>query len=388
MDEKGVRYRFIYGSVWLHYNGRFSILIHVCFEQVNVLQFYSSDYKKSVNLTALYLNVSLFVASQLSQYFKVECMDPLSDIIQLLSIRSYITTGQSGGNHWAMRYPGFDGMKFISIRKGALWFRLDTENSWRQLHVGDGVIITRQVSFILATSPDITVVESVDIPYIKKEGLADYGGDDNILLAGKMEIDTVSGGYILAMLPDVIPIFVHSDESSSLSWLMSKLHNEIQQAKPCASLICSNLMQLIMLEGLRSWILFDQNKIEGWLGGLRDARITQALMAIHREPEKNWQLMDLANIAGMSRASFARTFHNMTGTSPLSYVTHWRMHIASKSLRVTNESIKHLAFRLGYSSESTFSSVFRRIYGVSPSLHRKNNTKGLVDQLANYQNKL
>ncbi|WP_072050578.1 MULTISPECIES: cupin domain-containing protein [unclassified Pantoea] len=52
-------------------------------------------------------------------------MDPLSDVLQLLAAQSSVTTGQSAGSHWSMRYPGFEGMKFISIRKGHLWFRLD-----------------------------------------------------------------------------------------------------------------------------------------------------------------------------------------------------------------------------------------------------------------------
>lgn len=41
-------------------------------------------------------------------------MDPLSDVLQLLSASSYITSGQSAGPCWSMRYPGFSGMKFIS----------------------------------------------------------------------------------------------------------------------------------------------------------------------------------------------------------------------------------------------------------------------------------
>lgn len=70
-------------------------------------------------------------------------MDPLSDVLQLLSASSYITSGQSAGSCWSMRYPGFTGMKFISIRKGFLWFRLEAEKEWLRLHPGDGLILTR-----------------------------------------------------------------------------------------------------------------------------------------------------------------------------------------------------------------------------------------------------
>ena len=57
-------------------------------------------------------------------------MDPLSDVLQLLSASSYITSGQSAGPDWCMRYPGFSGMQFISLRKGSLWFRLESEKYW------------------------------------------------------------------------------------------------------------------------------------------------------------------------------------------------------------------------------------------------------------------
>lgn len=297
-------------------------------------------------------------------------MDPLSDILQLLAARSYITTGQSGGPSWSMRYPGFEGMKFLSLRQGYLWFRLDKDDSWRKLSPGDGVIITRSAPFLLATDPALQPVPSTTVPYVMRRGLADYGGTDNLLLAGKMEIDQAGAGSLLDVLPVAIPVVTGSDSSSVISWLMERLHAENQSLRAGSSLACNHLMQLVMIEGIRSWILSSDSELSGWMGALRDPRIMRALAAIHGEPEKSWQLMELAGIAGMSRAGFARRFSESTGTSPLSYLTNWRMHIASKALRLSNEPVKHLAFRLGYASESTFSTVFKRVYGVSPTLHR------------------
>ncbi len=45
-------------------------------------------------------------------------MDPFSDVLNLLSARSYATAGLSAGNHWAMSFPGYNGLKFIFIKKG------------------------------------------------------------------------------------------------------------------------------------------------------------------------------------------------------------------------------------------------------------------------------
>ncbi|MBP2200021.1 AraC family transcriptional regulator [Pantoea cypripedii] len=309
-------------------------------------------------------------------------MDPLSDVLQLLSAQSYITTGQTTGACWSMRYPGFSGMKFMAVHKGKIWFRLVAEDHWRALTAGDGMIITRSAPFILASDPALTPVASATVPYVRKNGLADYGGDDSLLLAGKMEIDPVSAEQLLDLLPLVIPLHADSESSSTLSWLMTRLHAESQSNRPGSAVAGNHLMHLVMIEGIRSWVLSDEAQLQGWMGALRDTRIMRAITAIHAEPAKNWHLMELANIAGMSRAGFARRFSETTGTSPLNYVTHWRMQIASKALRLSAEPIKQLAFRLGYASESTFSTVFRRVYGLPPSAHRLAKQDGPLQRLA------
>ncbi|CAM6556480.1 TPA: AraC family transcriptional regulator [Escherichia coli] len=312
-------------------------------------------------------------------------MDPLSDVLQLLSARSYITSGQTAGACWSMRYPGFPGMKFIALRKGHLWFRLEDCEVWTELFPGDAVILTRFAPFIMASDPTLTPVHSEQVPYQMRNGIADYGGSESIILAGKMDVDQAAAGQLLNVLPVVIPIRTGTDASSTLSWLMERIHEEKMLLRPGASLAGNHLIQLVMIEGIRSWILSEDSALKGWMGALRDTRILRALGAIHSEPEKNWQLSELAEIAGMSRASFARKFNESTGTTPLSYLTHWRMQIASRALRLSREPIKQIAFRLGYAAESTFSTVFKRVYGVSPKAHRMQYHEGPVYPLGPYR---
>ena len=312
-------------------------------------------------------------------------MDPLSDVLQLLSARSYITSGQTAGACWSMRYPGFPGMKFIALRKGHLWFRLEDCEVWTELFPGDAVILTRFAPFIMASDPTLTPVHSEQVPYQMRNGIADYGGSESIILAGKMDVDQAAAGQLLNVLPVVIPIRTGTDASSTLSWLMERIPEEKMLLRPGASLAGNHLIQLVMIEGIRSWILSEDSALKGWMGALRDTRILRALGAIHSEPEKNWQLSELAEIAGMSRASFARKFNESTGTTPLSYLTHWRMQIASRALRLSREPIKQIAFRLGYAAESTFSTVFKRVYGVSPKAHRMQYHEGPVYPLGPYR---
>ncbi|HHP7703436.1 TPA: cupin domain-containing protein [Escherichia coli] len=218
-------------------------------------------------------------------------MDPLSDVLQLLSARSYITSGQTAGSCWSMRYPGFPGMKFIALRKGKLWFRLEEEDVWRELFPGDGVILTRAAPFIMATDPTLIAVPSEKVPYQMQGGIADYGGNESIILAGKMDVDQTAAGQLLNVLPVVIPIKSGSESSSTLNWLMARIHEEKMSLRPGASLAGDHLVQLVMIEGIRSWILSEESSLKGWMGALRDTRILSALAAIHTEPEKNWPIV-------------------------------------------------------------------------------------------------
>ncbi|WP_305858114.1 AraC family transcriptional regulator [Klebsiella pneumoniae] len=184
-----------------------------------------------------------------------------------------------------------------------------------------------------------------------------------------MEIDLTSSDILLNGLPLVLHFNTQTDDSSALCTLMSLFFREKVANKPGSVQACDYLMHLIMIEVLRSGY---EKSSEGCvvIDKFSDARINKVLSAIHQEPENNWSLLELATISGMSRAGFSKKFREVTGLTPLLYLTNWRMRLASKSLRYTRESVKLICFKLGYSSESTFSSAFKRVYGVAPRIYR------------------
>jgi AraC-like DNA-binding protein len=58
----------------------------------------------------------------------------------------------------------------------------------------------------------------------------------------------------------------------------------------------------------------------------------------------------LAMHAGMSRSNIALKFKATVGTSPMDYLTHWRMIVAADRLRHSENSISAIAGSLGYES--------------------------------------
>ncbi|MFD1346455.1 helix-turn-helix transcriptional regulator [Nesterenkonia halotolerans] len=92
-------------------------------------------------------------------------------------------------------------------------------------------------------------------------------------------------------------------------------------------------------------------------------------------PAKSWSLEDLARASSMSRSTFAQRFRDTVGTSPLAYLIDWRMLLAQRALHTRDTRIGALAFTLGYSSESAFSSAFKKHLGESPLAYRTRLTK-------------
>ncbi|WP_174508648.1 AraC family transcriptional regulator [Klebsiella oxytoca] len=298
-------------------------------------------------------------------------MDPLSDVLHLLSAKSYITSGLTAPDTWGLHFPGFDGLKFFAVQKGKARFRTDEQTEWHTLQQGDGIILTRLQGFDLTTPGSEVSGESEETPYVLCDGIANYGGEALMMIAGKMEIDRSAADILLNELPPVIFISSGSDEASVFSWLMNYIRSEKLFPKPGSDIVTDHLMHLMMIEGIRSWLSRSDSSHQGWSSALRDHRIMTVLSAIHHEPSRNWRLPEFAEMAGMSRAGFVRRFCQLTGSTPLNYLTDWRMRLASKALRSSQTPVGQIGFSLGYGSESAFSTAFKRVYGCSPLEHRR-----------------
>jgi transcriptional regulator GlxA family with amidase domain len=104
----------------------------------------------------------------------------------------------------------------------------------------------------------------------------------------------------------------------------------------------------------------------GWLFALADKRLRAAIAAMHGAPGQRWTLQTLARVAGMSRTAFAVTFRKAVGLSPMEYLTRWRMMQAADCLTTSRQSLAEIGSALGYESEKSFSTAFKRVMNCSP----------------------
>jgi len=56
------------------------------------------------------------------------------------------------------------------------------------------------------------------------------------------------------------------------------------------------------------------------LRGLADARLAAAIRATHEEPTRAWTVVELANVAALSRSAFFERFSRTVGLVPMEYM--------------------------------------------------------------------
>lgn len=82
-------------------------------------------------------------------------------------------------------------------------------------------------------------------------------------------------------------------------------------------------------------------------------------------------LPELARSLGVAYSSFRREFRRRTGLSPQQYQLRMRLQRVQRLLGSTDQSLKEIADRLGFSSPYHLSTAFSAYFGLAPSEWRK-----------------
>lgn len=102
--------------------------------------------------------------------------------------------------------------------------------------------------------------------------------------------------------------------------------------------------------------------------------IQQAKEYIMRHYQENISLSDVADHCAVSNSYLSDLFHKQLGVSYLKYITGLRMEQAAKLLKNQPDlKIYEVAAQTGFVSDKHFISVFKKFYGVSPTIYQKEN---------------
>jgi AraC family transcriptional regulator len=79
------------------------------------------------------------------------------------------------------------------------------------------------------------------------------------------------------------------------------------------------------------------------------------------------QLVELCNVAGISRSHFARAFRNTIGMAPHTFVLQRRLSRAIELLTLGKPSMREIAERCGFADQAHLTRAFKTQFGYPPS---------------------
>jgi len=166
-------------------------------------------------------------------------------------------------------------------------------------------------------------------------------------------------------LRDVLAVDL--SDSPRVRTAFSAILAEQSNPSPGGNAMTTALMTTCLVELLRH-LAQGHADAPPWLTALEDRRLGRAIDRILADVAASHTVESLAEVAAMSRSAFAQKFTETFGRPPMSLVHHLRMQRADQLLQEGGSSIEEVAQRVGFSSRSHFSRVFKEHYGVSPAM--------------------
>lgn len=293
--------------------------------------------------------------------------DPLSDVLSLLKPHTYIAGGFDLGGRWSIDFDPHTGIKCYALLSGSCWLVLDGQADAVRLEAGDCILLPNGRRFRLTNDLALRPTPFAELhPVEWRGGIATLnGGGETLILGGHFAFAGAHADMLLGAMPPVAHLRDDADKMN-LRWALERMRRELTEAQPGGVLVAQHLAHMMLVQALRLYLSGAAGRHVGWLFALADPQLAAAIGAMHADPGTRWTLPALADTAGMSRSTFARAFKATVGTSPLDYLTRWRMLLAGTLLTDGNRPISSIARSLGYESESAFSTAFKRVMGCSP----------------------
>jgi len=245
------------------------------------------------------------------------------------------------------------------------------------LREGDVIVYPQGDPHVLSSAPGMRATPNLSmfqrgtkpLPLVYEMG---GGGDDRTrVVCCFLGLDERPYNPLLTALPRVIHLSARGTNAAGwLGTLFNIAVGESGARRPGGENVLARLSELMFVEMIRQYIETLPPAEIGWLAGLRDPVVGQALAALHAEPATDWTVEGLARHAGVSRSILAERFTGMVGQPPMQYLALWRTQVASRLL-ADGGQVATVAAAVGYESEAAFSRAFKKLVGRAPAAWRR-----------------
>ena len=146
------------------------------------------------------------------------------------------------------------------------------------------------------------------------------------------------------------------------------LLSELESEGVGGRLYAESLANVLAVHLLRHYA--SSNNAPRFVGGLSGQRLRRVLHFIANNYESDLSLTELAAVAGMSAFHFAREFKRETGLPPHQYLIKFRVERAKALLAESELPLVEVSSRAGFSHQSHFTRLFRKLTGTTPQSYR------------------
>ncbi|MBL6752492.1 MAG: AraC family transcriptional regulator [Nevskia sp.] len=275
-------------------------------------------------------------------------------VLRAHQLRAHISMVASYCDNWTDPEPACEFGTFHLIDSGVCWLRAPVLEAPVRLGPGDLVIFPQGTVHVLSSAAD-----------------GSNPGETRFttMLCGEFEFATGKRNPIIDGLPACL-VVREQDSGMQFRRLAQLMMQEAQGQSFGSRTVIDKLADAMFVMAVRHHIERAAER-RGLLAALLDARLARALEAIHERPGRDWTVAALADVAHMSRTAFSERFSEVLATSPIEYLTQWRMTEAARLLCDPRLSVAAVAERLGYQTEAAFRRAFKRIHGFGPGQVRR-----------------
>jgi AraC family transcriptional regulator, activator of mtrCDE len=309
-------------------------------------------------------------------------VDWLSHLLQMITITGQLEVRCAYGAPWRVAWPrsAANEIPYHVVLKGRAIIEDPETRTTRELVGGDIVLLPHGSAHVLhdgsGHKPGPTYNSQRSAGWMLSAN--DGQGDRLDMLCGRFFIGPPHDRLIRNYLPtDLVVRAMDGDDeegvgsaANHLANLVGLMRMESAGDKPGSNAILNALSSALFTLTLRAASESDQAP-EGLLAVAGHPRLAPAISAMLADPTRPWNLPDLADLCGMSRATFMRHFQEKLGRSAADLLVDIRMSLAANELKKPTISTEAVAEAVGYQSVSAFRRVFADKMGMTPGEWRR-----------------
>lgn len=309
-------------------------------------------------------------------------VDWLSHLLQMITITGQLEVRCAYGAPWRVAWPrsAANEVPYHVVLKGRAIIEDPETRTTKELIGGDIVLLPHGSAHVLhdgsGHTPGPTYNSQRSAGWMLSAN--DGEGDRLDMLCGRFFIGPPHDRLIRNYLPTNLMVRtlggnddggVGSDPKH-LANLVGLMRMESAGDKPGSNAILNALSSALFTLTLRAASEAEQAP-EGLLAVAGNPRLAPAISAMLADPTRPWNLPDLADLCGMSRATFMRHFQDKLGRSAADLLVDIRMSLAANKLKKPGITTEAAAEAVGYQSVSAFRRVFADKLGMTPGEWRR-----------------